>query len=131
MALISGPTIADAIADPANELAKLVADEKDDRKLVNEMFLRILNRPATDKEIDACSASDAVDRRRPSQAGQGLAEREADVAPIRAQQEKEREAAMAAAQKRARPSTKRSLAPKLAEQEKAQGRQDRRSSKPS
>ena len=49
MALISGPTIADAIADPDNELAKLVADEKDDAKLIDELFLRVLNRPATDR----------------------------------------------------------------------------------
>ena len=34
-------------------MAKLVAKETDDRKLVNEIFLRIMNRPANDKEIDA------------------------------------------------------------------------------
>jgi hypothetical protein len=53
MALISGPTVNDAISDPSNAIAKLANEEKDDRKLISELFLRILNRSATDKEIDA------------------------------------------------------------------------------
>ena len=52
MALISGPTVNDAISDPANAIAKLANEENDDRKLINRLFLRILNRPATDKEIE-------------------------------------------------------------------------------
>src|ERR1043165_5939244 len=51
MPLISGPTIADAIADPQNGLGKLVAAEKDDAKLVDEIFMRILNRPARPEEV--------------------------------------------------------------------------------
>ena len=47
MALVSGPTLGDAIADPANELTKLVATQSDDTKLVEELFMRILNRPPT------------------------------------------------------------------------------------
>jgi WD40 repeat protein len=53
MALVNGQTIAEAIADPGNELAKLVAKETDDTKLVEELFLRVLNRPATPAEIEA------------------------------------------------------------------------------
>src|SRR5262249_20732478 len=53
MSLVSGPTISGAISDPANELTKLVATESDDFKLVGEIFLRVLNRPATDIEIGA------------------------------------------------------------------------------
>ena len=52
MALISGPAVGDAIADPNSELTKLVAREPDDRKLIDELFVRILNRPATPKEMD-------------------------------------------------------------------------------
>ena len=48
MALLSGPTISSAINDPTNALAKLVETEKDDRKLINDVFLRVLNRPATE-----------------------------------------------------------------------------------
>ena len=51
MALVSGPTIAEAIGDPDNDIAKLVASEKDDTKLVRELFLRILNRPASDRWV--------------------------------------------------------------------------------
>jgi hypothetical protein len=53
MALINGPTIAEAIADPKNEIARLVAREPDDARLVNELFLRVLNRPATAAEVTA------------------------------------------------------------------------------
>src|SRR5262249_22181339 len=44
MSLINGPTIAEAIADPKNDLSRLVEREKDDGRLVNELFMRILNR---------------------------------------------------------------------------------------
>ena len=53
MALISGPTVEAAISDADSELAKLAASEKDDAKLIGEIFLRVLNRPATAKEIEA------------------------------------------------------------------------------
>ena len=53
MALISGATIAEAIADPTNELTKLVAAQPDDAQLVNELALRVLNRPAVDTERKA------------------------------------------------------------------------------
>ncbi len=53
MALINGPTVASAIADGGNELAKLAASEIDDRKLIDEIFLRTLNRSATESEIEA------------------------------------------------------------------------------
>lgn len=51
MALVSGPTVNNAIADPGNAIAKLVKEQKDDRELVNQLFLRILNRPASQEEI--------------------------------------------------------------------------------
>jgi WD40 repeat protein len=50
MALLSGPTISGAINEPTNALAKLVETEKDDRKLIDEIFLRVVNRPATESE---------------------------------------------------------------------------------
>src|SRR5947209_9582264 len=57
MALVSGPAVGDAIADPDSELTKLAGREADDAKLVNELFLRILNRPASEAEIAACRES--------------------------------------------------------------------------
>jgi hypothetical protein len=53
MTLVNGPTIADAIADGSNEITKLVAAQVDDAKVVDELFLRILSRPAAPAEIEA------------------------------------------------------------------------------
>jgi len=46
MALVSGPAVGDVLADPASDLAKFVAAEPDDARCVDEIFLRILNRPS-------------------------------------------------------------------------------------
>jgi hypothetical protein len=50
MALISGPTIGTAIADPKNELEKIVADSATDEALVEEIFLRAIGRFPTEAE---------------------------------------------------------------------------------
>jgi hypothetical protein len=42
--LINGPTVADALADPASELNQLVANQPDDAKLLEEVFVRFLAR---------------------------------------------------------------------------------------
>jgi len=91
MALISGPTISNAIADPKNELAKLVAAEADDSKLVNELFLRVLNRPARPEEIKTVlSAFSQVDEDHRTMKAR-LEQFEAEQAPIFAARERERE----------------------------------------
>ena len=53
MALVSGPTISDAIGDPSNDVARSWSEDLARRrqKLVDELFLRILNRPATSAEV--------------------------------------------------------------------------------
>jgi hypothetical protein len=53
MAMVSGPTLNNAISDPGNEIAKLAASDLPPPALVNELFLRIMNRPATEREIAA------------------------------------------------------------------------------
>jgi hypothetical protein len=53
MTLINGPTIADAISDPANAISQLAKNEKDDAKLVQEIFFRFLCRPPTSEELAA------------------------------------------------------------------------------
>jgi WD40 repeat protein len=53
MALVSGPTVGNAIGDANNAIAKLVQTEKDDRKLIAAIFMRVLNRNPADGEIDA------------------------------------------------------------------------------
>lgn len=53
MALVSGPTLGTAIADKENSIRKLVQNVADDRELVQELFMRVLSRPATSDEVDA------------------------------------------------------------------------------
>lgn len=51
--LVNGPVLADALKDPGNRLNKLVSSLKDDRKLVEEIYLATLCRLPTNPEIDA------------------------------------------------------------------------------
>ncbi|MEX2175979.1 MAG: DUF1549 and DUF1553 domain-containing protein [Pirellulaceae bacterium] len=59
--LINGPTVADALADPKSELNLRVAQEADDAKLIEEVFVRFLARKPTADElklgIDAMQAA--------------------------------------------------------------------------
>jgi hypothetical protein len=50
MKLVNGPTVADAIGDPANALMQLFQKEPDDKKAIEEMFLRFLGRVPTEEE---------------------------------------------------------------------------------
>jgi len=122
MALVNGQTLADAIGDPKNDIAKLVETEKDDAKLVNELFLRILNRPATEADVKAGVETIQRIEADHRQLVQAVADREKEVAPIRAKQEKDRELAMARG-KTELAAYEKELAPKLAEQERARAEQ--------
>ncbi len=51
--LINGPTVAEAINDPNNVIARLVAAQKDGRKVVEELFLSLLCRLPTEAETAA------------------------------------------------------------------------------
>jgi hypothetical protein len=51
MKLINGPTVADALADAGSELNKLAQAEKDDTKLVQQVFLRFLARLPSESEL--------------------------------------------------------------------------------
>jgi WD40 repeat protein/mono/diheme cytochrome c family protein len=118
MALVSGPTLADAIADPDNEITRLVRTQADDTKLINDLFLRVLNRPASREEIETCRgdiSSIEADHRR---IAQELGRREAEYAMSRPALERKREAAIAAA-KQALAAYEKALVPKIAEREKA------------
>ena len=50
MKLVNGPTVANAIADPANALTRLESEIKDDKQLIDEIFLRFLARYPTPQE---------------------------------------------------------------------------------
>ena len=52
LSLVTGPVINDAIKDPANRIGKIVAAQKDDVKVVEELFVAILSRRPNAKEIE-------------------------------------------------------------------------------
>ena len=60
--LINGDTFADALNSPSNRIAKLVEKEKDDQKLVEEIYLSCLSRPPTEKEQAAVKFDTTSDR---------------------------------------------------------------------
>jgi hypothetical protein len=51
--LVNGPVIADALKDPNNRIAQLLAKEKDSNKVIEELYLAILCRPPTPTELAA------------------------------------------------------------------------------
>lgn len=57
LALVSGPDVSRAIGDSTNEIAKLVTTEADNQKLVDRLYMRILNRHATPTEIKLAQES--------------------------------------------------------------------------
>ena len=55
--LINGSTISESLSAPTNRIAQIVADEKDDRKVVEDIYVSVLSRPPTDRELDAVDFS--------------------------------------------------------------------------
>ncbi len=118
MALMSGPTVGDAISDPANAIAKLTTEVKDDSKLVEEIFVRILNRKPTGEEINAALASMAsMDAENKMLAAERQA-KEADQKPAIDKAEAER-VALIAATKTELEAYKVKMAPEVKKQEAA------------
>lgn len=118
MALVNGQTIADAIGAPDNAIAKLVAAQKDDAKVVDELFLRILNRPATPAEIAASVSVMRTVQEDHDRLAAALKAREAEVAPVRERLEKERLESIAKA-KADLAAYEKEIAPAVAAAEKA------------
>ncbi|HUR46563.1 MAG TPA: DUF1549 domain-containing protein [Candidatus Saccharimonadales bacterium] len=117
MALLSGPTISEAINNPKNEIAKLVGELTDDRKLIESIFLRVLNRPPSDKEVKAALHSVSEMDKEDKDLVKSLADYEKKLAPITEQKEKERLAAIEKA-KTTLASYEKEMEPKVAEAEK-------------
>ncbi len=95
MALISGPTIGSAIADPKNELHQIVEQKTDDRELVDELFLRAIGRSASDDEFAAFAESTSMIGKNHSQILEKLAKSEQDWKIRRAELESIREGKLA------------------------------------
>jgi hypothetical protein len=51
--LINGPVVGNAVRDPNNRIGKLLAKEKDNRKIVEELYLAFVARYPTEKEMSA------------------------------------------------------------------------------
>ncbi|MGV3664420.1 MAG: DUF1549 domain-containing protein [Prosthecobacter sp.] len=118
MALMSGPTVGDAISDAGNALARLTNEIKDDRQLVDAIFVRILNRHATDKEISAALDSmQGLDAENKALAATHQA-KEVEQKPIIEKAEQDRLAAIDTA-KKALDAYKVKMAPEVAKQEAA------------
>ena len=117
MALVSGPTLGEAISDSGNELTKLVTLEADDARLVDELFLRILNRPATPEEVTTCRKDMQTVDDDHSRMAQELGKRETEFALKRPRLERERQVAITAAEG-ALAAYEKAKAPELAEAER-------------
>jgi len=55
--LINGATISESLSSPTNRIAKVVEAEKDDTKVVEEIYLSVLSRPPTEQESSAADFS--------------------------------------------------------------------------
>jgi hypothetical protein len=117
MALLSGPAIADAIGDPSNALPKLVTAQPDDRRLIDEVFTRVLNRPAADGEIARTLETWSVIEQEHKDLIATLDTKEKEQAPVIAKQEADRVAAIDVSKKELTRYEK-EIAPRLAEAEK-------------
>ncbi|MFP6873854.1 MAG: DUF1549 domain-containing protein [Verrucomicrobiales bacterium] len=97
MALVSGPTVGNAISDQNNILPKLIKGTDDNRKLVNEIFLRLLSRPATDDELtSSVSLIENIETEHKALVA-SLATREAELKVEMEKAEAKRQAGIAAA----------------------------------
>ncbi len=60
--LVNGATIGDAVSSPASRIPKIVNENKDDRKVIEELYFAILNRPPTDKELEGVTLGEGAKR---------------------------------------------------------------------
>lgn len=90
MALMNGPTVSMAISQPGNAIAELVKTIPDERQLVDQVFMRILNRPATDREIDATLELHKSLQKQHEQLVTELKAYQAEIAPVTAAKEAKR-----------------------------------------
>ena len=60
--LINGKTIGDCLNSDGNSIARLVESEKDNRRLIEEIYLNCLCRPPTDKELSSIDLGEGRER---------------------------------------------------------------------
>ena len=62
--LVNGPVVGEAIKDPNNRIAKILATEKNDAKVIEELYLAILCRPPTPRAKWSAGLAGPQGRRR-------------------------------------------------------------------
>ena len=117
MALISGPTIGTAIADPKNELERLVNELPDDKELAQEIFLRALSRLPSEPESAAFKETMEMIKADHKALTETLAKAEEQWKSRRAELEAQREQRLAATIKKIADRTE-AIKPERAELEK-------------
>ncbi len=96
LALVSGPDLSRAIGDSNNAIAKMVAADADNRKIVDQLYMRILNRHSTETEVDLAIDSFEQISKDHAELVKQRDERKAIAAAARPKLEQERQAAIAA-----------------------------------
>ena len=126
MALVSGPTLGDAIADPEQRVDPAGRRRRaTTRKLVDELFVRILNRPPTKAEVETCRKGMQADRRRPPPAGRGARPAARPSSPSSGPSSSASASAAIAAAKAALAAYEKELRPRARRAEAQEGRGDR------
>jgi hypothetical protein len=97
MSLVSGPTVDDAIISSDNAITKLVATQADNEKMIDELFMRVLNRHAAPTEIEAAKRTITDVKAEHQTALDQLAKFEKEIEPREAKRAKAREDAIALA----------------------------------
>jgi hypothetical protein len=92
--LVNGPTIARAIADPNNRISKIVAADKDDRKVIEEIFLSILCRMPSEQEVTAAIDNIRAEKEEQEKHAAALAIYERDVLPKKQAEWEQQQAAV-------------------------------------
>jgi Protein of unknown function (DUF1553)/Protein of unknown function (DUF1549) len=54
LALVNGPTLSTAVAEPGGRVAALFQKKPEDKQIVEEVYFSVLCRPPTQKEMDRC-----------------------------------------------------------------------------
>ncbi len=57
LSMLNGPTVARAVRDPDNELARLARYEREPAALIDELYVAFLGRPPTGEEVEALAPS--------------------------------------------------------------------------
>jgi hypothetical protein len=63
LSLVNGPMISGAVSEPGNNIAKLVEKEKENRRLIEEIYLSALGRMPTDVEVKDAGIGNDPQRR--------------------------------------------------------------------